>query len=512
MIKSQIIRYWGRKPYELACKYINRYSKLGEIVADTFGGSGIFVMAALESGRRAIYVDLNPFAGLIARSLINGCDLSEYQQAVHKILSRKAIKVKVGGHKISLEPRRLFHIRCVCKRSVEVRSVTFTRIYQVDSTNYIALKGVEDKILRTIKEKKEISHEELCKVHKDICTQTLSNIVKRLVNLGVISEKQLPVSARLLEPCKCGHTKIVLKRENIWTIEGPIEPCYWYPTDSLEYENGKPFLKRRDVLRVNELFMDRSLALLSAIWYDITRLKVDDRTKSCLKLTFMATLARSSKMCRESGGTWPINSYWIPRKFVVKNPYTVFESAANQMIRFLKKTSNFNCGDFSDVMHNCADITFQVADSTRFSLPKNSLDYVIIDPPHTDEAQFFELSLFYTSWLKEKLHFKRELIVNPNQRKNLDSYLLMLGKAARKIHYALKPNKYFTVILHEEDKYILDQSVKKICSVGFELIEEEKAKDFSIYTFQKKNNERKCNTQDAKGSNLPLGSSMNLLT
>jgi len=485
MIKSQIVRYWGRKPFELASRYINRYSKPGEIVADTFGGSGIFVAAALEFGRRAIYVDLNPFAELIAHSLIGGCDLSEYQQAVQKILSRKTIKVKIKDHRTSLETRRLFHVRCMCKRSAEVKSVTFTRIYRVKSTKYIEFKGIEDKVLRTIKKKKQISHEELCRAHKNICTQSLSNAVKRLVKLGVVSEKQLPINVCLLKPCKCGRAKITLQRGNIWTIKGPIEPCYWYPMNSLEYKNGKPFLKRRDVLRVNEFFMDRSLALLSAIWHDINRLKVDDRTKRCLKLTFMATLARSSKMCRDSGGTWPINSYWIPRKFVVKNPYTVFENAANQMIRFLEKTSKFNSGDFSGVMCNGADITFQVADSTRISLPKNSLDYVIIDPPHTDEAQFLELSLFYTSWLREKLHFKNELIINPQQGKNLDNYLSMLNGAAERIRYALKHGKYFTIILHEEDKRILNQCIQKVCRVGFELIRKERVKDFSIYTLQK---------------------------
>jgi|YelNatPaOPRAMG01_1025707.scaffolds.fasta_scaffold03324_8 hypothetical protein len=484
-MKRQIIRYWGRKPSELAQHYIGLYSKPGEIVADTFGGSGIFVDVALELGRKAIYVDLNPFAELIAHSLIGGCDVLRYQQAVQKILARDSILANVGGEEMRLEPRKLFHVRCTCERSIEAKSIFFTRIYQVMSTSSTKVNGIRDEVVRTIQKKGLITHEDLCAAHKNIHTQSLSNIVKQLVRQGVIVEKEMPISAYLLEPCRCGRKEIIFKNENIWAINGPIKPYYWYPVDSLEYENGEPFLKKRDVLRVNELFLDRSLAILSAIWDDICSLKVDRSTKRCLKLTFMATLARSSKMCRRSGGTWPINSYWIPRNFIVKNPYIVFENAANQMINFTKNKRKFKCGRLKDVVKGDADVTFLVTDSTKLNMPESSVDYVIIDPPHTDEAQFLELSVFYTSWLKQKLPFENELIVNAKQGKTLNIYMRMLKEAAKKVHHILKPNKYFTVILHEEDLSILKSSIEAICSVGFQLVKDDKEGDYNIYTFLK---------------------------
>lgn len=98
------------------------------------------------------------------------------------------------------------------------------------------------------------------------------------------------------------------------------------------------------------------------------------------------------------------------------------------MINFLRNKKKFNCGDFSDIMYNGADVAFKVADSTKVSLPKNYLDYVIIDPPHTDEAQFFELSLLYTSWMKKELQFENELIINPKQEKR---YLYENAKGSR---------------------------------------------------------------------------------
>jgi hypothetical protein len=487
MSNRNLIRYWGRKPRELARQYISQYSKPGEIVADIFGGSGIIVETALELGRRAIYIDLNPFAGLIAHSLIEGCDLSEYQQALQTILSREVVPVKVKGKQINIKPRRLFQVKCVCKRNVEVKFVTFTRIYRIASNDFPQLKGTRNKIIRIIQKEGQVTHDELCKLNKGISTQSISSAIKRLVRQGIITEMEVPRYAKLAKPCKCGRTEVKFENERIWTIEGPVEPLYWYPKNELKYKNGKPFLKKRDISRVNEFFMDRSLVLLSALWRDICLIKTEESVKRCLRLAFMATLARSSKMCRTSGGTWPINSYWIPRNFVVKNPYIVFENAANYIVNFLRNKREFNCGNLSDVIHNRADVAFKVTDSTRASLPKNSLDYVIIDPPHTDEAQFFELSLLYTSWMKKELQFKNELIINPKQGKTLHVYLRILREAVKRVHYALKPRKYFTTILHEEDQNILNACIETICSVGFELIKNDQNGNYAIYTFRKKN-------------------------
>jgi len=480
-----LIRYWGRKPRELAQQYISQYSKPGEIVADTFGGSGIFVEAALELGRRAIYIDLNPFAELIAHSLIEGCNLFEYQQAIQTILFRKMVPVKIKGKQVNVKTRKLFYAKCMCGRNAEANSVTFTRVYQI-SSDFPHLKGIKYKINEIIQKEGQITHDELRKLNKDVSTQSLSSAIKGLVRQGIVMEREVPLYAKLVKPCKCGRTAIEFQNENIWTIKGPIEPLYWYPKDELKYKNGKPFLKKRDVSLISEFFMDRSLALLSAIWQDICSIKAKRSVKRCLRLTFMATLARSSKMCRNSGGTWPINSYWIPRNFVVKNPYVVFENAANHIVNFLRKKREFNCGNFSDVMYNSADAVFKVADSTKASLPKNSLDYVIIDPPHTDEAQFFELSLLYTSWMKKELQFENELIINPKQGKALDIYMRMLKEAVKRVHYALKISKYFTIILHDEDQSILKACIETICNVGFELIKNDQDGNYTIYTFRKK--------------------------
>lgn len=484
-MKQQIIRYWGRKPKDLANRYIQLYSRPNDIVADLFGGTGVFVQSALELGRRAIYIDLNPFAELIARVLITGCNTTEFRNAAQKILAKEKIFIKLNGNKTAINPRTLFFVKCDCGEEIEAKSVTFTRFYQVGKVLPRQLKGNRGKIYRTIYDNGIISHETLLEIHRDIKTQSLSNALKHLIKEKLINEEARPITAHLLRPCRCGLTKLSFSQSNIWVVEGNIKPAYWYPKTSLDYGKGMPFLKKRDVSQVDELFLDRSIAILSAIWHEILLSNVSKKTKDCLKLTFMATLARSSKMCRSSGGTWPINSYWVPRIFVVKNPYVAFENAVKRMIRYLENSHKFKCGSIKEVIQNHANVAFKVEDSTKISLPRNSIDYVIIDPPHTDETQFFELSLFYTSWLRKKLDFEGEVVINKNQGKTLEDYMDKLKKVSKKVYAILKKEKFFTIVLHEEDKKILNQCVRIICHTGFKLASKEQVDEYQVYTFKK---------------------------
>ncbi|MEM4545127.1 MAG: DNA methyltransferase [Nitrososphaerota archaeon] len=481
---SQLVRYWGRKPVELARRFIEEFSSEGDVVLDTFGGSGVFIRTALELQRRAVYIDLNPFAVLIARSSIVGCDSEQLKKAAQQILSRDTVPIKVMD-KIEYIPRvKIFSIRCLCGRAVEAKYLVFTRAYRANHKINPNIMGLRKEIYLFIANKGEITHEELLKHFVGRSTRSISYAVKWLVKNNFVNEDERPEEVYYRVPCKCGKLSRKLAREP-WVIKGPIHPVYWYPKNKLYYREKVPFLKKRDSNSVDGFFLDRSLALLSAIWKDIQTLRVRRDVKCCLQLAFMATLARSSKMCRSYGGTWPVNSYWIPRKYVVKNPYAVFQSAIIQISNTLLRQRTITCGEVNDVIQGKADVSFVLADSTNLKLPAESFDYVIVDPPHTDEAQFFELSFFYTAWLRKKLDFENEIVINPNQQKDLDYYLLAIKKASEKIYHSLKRGRYYTIILHEEDQRILEACMKVILTAGFIIVRSDEIGDYRIYTFRK---------------------------
>jgi hypothetical protein len=129
IVKNSPIRYWGRKPPFLIQKFIERYSRPGDIVADLFGGSGSIVNAALSLGRKAIYIDLNPYACLITDALLSPCRIDLLQQIVEKLFLTPEIAVKFNGKRKHLKVKDIFSILCECGRPVEFSSVTFDRKY-----------------------------------------------------------------------------------------------------------------------------------------------------------------------------------------------------------------------------------------------------------------------------------------------------------------------------------------------------------------------------------------------
>ena len=61
--------YFTRRPANVVLAYIERYSDVGDIVLDPFGGSGVTVIEAFLSGRKAIQNDINPLANFITANI-----------------------------------------------------------------------------------------------------------------------------------------------------------------------------------------------------------------------------------------------------------------------------------------------------------------------------------------------------------------------------------------------------------------------------------------------------------
>src|SRR6266581_802968 len=122
--RDVVVRYWGRKSPHLAQFYIQRYTRPNQIVADYFGGSGGCVKSALGLNRRAIYVDLNPFAHLVAKTTIANCKPQEFFTASQNIISHpKTWFRRKKSH--SCDSSEFFSLRCKCGRFGEVSSVTY---------------------------------------------------------------------------------------------------------------------------------------------------------------------------------------------------------------------------------------------------------------------------------------------------------------------------------------------------------------------------------------------------
>ncbi len=78
-------KYWGKKPFNEISKFIEQYTKPGEVVMDSFCGSGVTLIEALRANRKAVGVDINPIAVKLAKASVTAVDIEEVNHTFHQI-------------------------------------------------------------------------------------------------------------------------------------------------------------------------------------------------------------------------------------------------------------------------------------------------------------------------------------------------------------------------------------------------------------------------------------------
>ena len=79
------LKYWGKKPHNIWSKYIETYCAPGDTVLDIFSGSGVCALEALQIGRRAISIDLNPISEYVVDFMTTPWDEDEFTKVAERI-------------------------------------------------------------------------------------------------------------------------------------------------------------------------------------------------------------------------------------------------------------------------------------------------------------------------------------------------------------------------------------------------------------------------------------------
>lgn len=88
------LKYWGKKPHNIWSKYIETYCAPGDIVLDLFAGSGVSALEAVQLGRRAIAIDLNPITNFVVEFMVSNIDSEMFSTAAKKIISDATSYIK----------------------------------------------------------------------------------------------------------------------------------------------------------------------------------------------------------------------------------------------------------------------------------------------------------------------------------------------------------------------------------------------------------------------------------
>lgn len=86
-------KYWGKKPFNEISKFIEQYTDPGEVVLDSFCGSGVTLIEALKANRQCVGVDLNPIAIKLAKVSMTAVDSNSVNETFKQIKNKLKEKI-----------------------------------------------------------------------------------------------------------------------------------------------------------------------------------------------------------------------------------------------------------------------------------------------------------------------------------------------------------------------------------------------------------------------------------
>jgi len=481
-----MIRYRGRKRWNLVRNYIEHFSSPNEVILDPFAGCGVVSAESLKTERRAIYNDLNPLAFLIGTCSTHPASLKTLKNAFTQLtnrLGKNEFDVRYSEGKLKFNMNWLYGTKCSsCGREASIREVIWSVKYEASPNNEDLARLLKDKtkssqrarvVYDIIREQEPILHTELverCKEKLRIVPWAVSKVADLLEEHDLIKVSgELPTHINLV--CKCGaKSKQPDKadRAKVERIE-QMEPAYFFPKEELIYPSGKRFLTKRRVSKISELYVKRTLIALSIVRMEMERISSPE-TEKALDLVFAALAYRTTKP-ESVNRAWM--EYWIPRTYLELNVLRALKERCRRVLAGTKEINDeiephFKEGNsVEDLVNGKATALFLCQDAKKLSLNEDTIDYVFTDPSYGEAVQYFELSLVGTSWLRMHVPFEDEIIVNSMQNKDSDKYKEMLRHSFNHVFKALKPSKFMTVTFHSPDIRYWNALMFAITSCGF---------------------------------------------
>jgi 16S rRNA G966 N2-methylase RsmD len=450
-------KFWARKPHNIVRKYIESYSREGEIVLDPFCGSGVVASEAVKSRRRTIAIDLNPIATFVTRMTILPIDLDEAEKTFAYF--EKSVKPKIY---------ELYKIKCPrCgKKKAITKSLIISFIVECPSCKRSIIMA-------------KAKHGEGKKQMVYRCPYCDNNF-----NYATLDIKGEAFTELRFKCDSCGAKDTIQNPSLEMIRKEPSEISYWYPDLKLSYPSGKRFVTSRRMKTIPDLFTKTNLEALSILYHHIEAIG-DTSIRDFMKFVFSSELHLVSRLIMLKGG---VEAGWNVPEFLVASfhpEYNVWDRFRNRYQTVMKGKRQANreithyqeAKDFNGLKDNANILVANRSALDLSIIPDDTIDYIFTDPPYGGSIQFFELDFLRLAWLNGEDNddrfpldrWKEEITINGSQDKDFDYYHNQLHTAFREMQRVLKPKRYMTVTFHNTEIEIYNSIIRAAIFAGFEL-------------------------------------------
>ena len=254
-----------------------------------------------------------------------------------------------------------------------------------------------------------------------------------------------------------------------------------YPTDPI-----MQYVKRSGRNRVDELFTDRALIILSRLRQLILETE-NNSVRDLLLFCFTSMLSNVSRMLPgdpekatyKSG--WVISKFWTPKVHTERNIFMCLDLRYKAILKGKKEL----CG----IDETLAQV--KICDSSHLYFIENeSIDYIFTDPPYGESIAYLALSHFWNSWLPYGVDYDAEIIIDPYRKKGYDDYAQRTKAAYREFYRVLKDEHYMSFTFHNRDMSVWKAILDACNEAGFileNIILQEQAVSSGTQGINKKN-------------------------
>lgn len=435
--------YPTKVPYKAIKKFIEHYTEEGDLVFDGFSGTGMTGIAAISSNRNAILSDLSVFGSFIARNYNYNTNIKLMEDSFKDIVDEL--------HK---ELDWMYETKHTNGKMGIINSVIWSDVFYCPYCNKEFV--FWDLAVDDGKVKKELVCECGSKFSKNKCKRVFVDYFDNKINKSIKLAKQIPVEINYTYNKK-RFSKIPDKHdfELLNKIEDVLIP-FWHPIYELKdgYNTKQPINSHG--LKFSHLFFSkRNLYFLSFLFYLIEKYSFD---KKYLFTSIFPSIGRMYKFRKGGGGQPAGNNLYIPSLNREQNPFDALNRKFKQLFKAEIELNKIIKGKTLVSNQSSTDLV---------NIPKNSIDYIFVDPPFGANIMYSELNSIQESWLKIFTNNEDEAIINSKQNKDLDDYSILLTKSFSMFFNILKPNRWITIEFHNKKAEIWGAIQEAVIKSGF---------------------------------------------
>lgn len=455
--------YHTKVPYKAIMRYILHYTLPGDIVFDSFCGTGMTAVAAQMCGdrdvvmslgyqvkpdgtilqeeinedgnrgwqpiskigkRRTIMNDLAPAATFIAHNYNTPISPYEFEKAATRLI--KEVKKKCGV---------LYETRHKDGKVGKINYTVWSDLFHCPECQAEINFFDQTVDIETNQARDSFSCPQCSSLlNKRRLEQKFETVIDYETGEPITIAKQVPVLINYSMGTK-RHEKFPDK-EDLGKISSCIDlvKSGIHPTVPLpDGYNLKQPKQSHGFTHTHHFYSRRTLACLNAFYEGCVG--PYSRQLNFLMGSVLPKLTKLNRYMRQHGSRALVgpmaNALYVP-------PISVENNVIDQLEFQLKKITK---AFFSS--EQCALIS--TASSTTTPAPENSVDYIFIDPPFGGNIMYSDMSFLRESWLKLRTNIEEEAIENNIQGKELHDYKELMQLCFSEAFRVLRPGRWMTV-------------------------------------------------------------------